>query len=235
MITAKDLLYQALDYDGFWNTSKRMKDSKPSRLRKLHLEKLLDGFGIFKVNAKVIQVQVDDNYTIQTMYDVSGRSKSMNRKEYIKTLTNFQYFSTGEFIADASKEKYQGFIEQITAAAKHIFPEQLENIDKEPINLMRLFYELYNFRLSIYHMTKYSLSKKRRNLFSIEDDYALHLRKKFMESMNHNLSEVDEILCKLIDPEKRNLKEDEIDYPNYDFETIDQEWEKEFFNESRTQ
>lgn len=60
--------------------------------------------------------------------------------------------------------------------------------------------------------------------FSIEDDYSLHLRQKFMGAMNDNLSEVDDVLCMLIDPEKRTFKEDEIEYPAFDLEAIDEEW-----------
>ncbi|WP_181304832.1 hypothetical protein [Rufibacter sp. XAAS-G3-1] len=226
MITARDLLYQALDYDGFWNTSKSRIASRPSQLRKLQLEKLLVGFGISKVNAKSHHAQVNNEHTIQMVDVVSGHhSKSMNRTEYIKTLNNFKYFSTGEFIADASKEKYQGVIDGIISTAKSIFPEQLEKINEQPVNLTALFRDLYHFRLSIYHMAKYDFSKKRMKLFSIEDDYALYLRTRFIESMDANLSEVDEIVCLLIDPEKRSLEENEIDYPNHNFEIIDKEWE----------
>lgn len=60
--------------------------------------------------------------------------------------------------------------------------------------------------------------------FSIEDDYDLHLRKQFMKSMDNKLSEVDKILCILIDPANRKFKEDEIDFPNYDFKILDKEW-----------
>jgi hypothetical protein len=60
--------------------------------------------------------------------------------------------------------------------------------------------------------------------FSIEDDFGLHLRKKFKESMSNNFSEVDEILCVLIDPEKRAFKEDEIGYQSHNIEVLDKEW-----------
>ncbi len=38
-----------------------------------------------------------------------------------------------------------------------------------------------------------------------------------------NLSEIDKILCLLIDPRKRKFNEEEIGYVNYDFETLDKE------------
>jgi hypothetical protein len=74
-------------------------------------------------------------------------------------------------------------------------------------------------------MFQYSFSKKMQEEFSIEDDYSLHLRQRFMQTMNDNLSDVDETLCLLIDPEKRNFKEDKIDFSTYDFATLDKEWE----------
>lgn len=227
MLTSKDLLYKALDYDGFWNTSKRMKDSKPSKSRKAQLDKLFNGFGITKKNARVqsqVPREVNTNLTVRTVYSTSRNPKSMSRIEYIKTLTDFQYFTQGEFIADIDRAKYQNSIEQIISTTKTIFPERLKIIEKGPINLVRLFSNLYNFRLSVYHMFKYSFSQKMSEKFSIEDDYSLYLRKKFMESMANNLSEVDEVLCMLIDPGKRKLKEDEINYPHFDLKAIDEEW-----------
>ena len=226
MFTAKDLLYKALDYDGFWNTSKRMKSSKPSQLRQLQLEKLLIGFGISKTNAKP-QPQIKGGRQILTVHYISGRSKPMNRDEYLKTLTNFKYFATGEFIADTNQEKYQDLISRIISTSKSVFPHHSEIIDKEPVNLVRLFNDLYNFRLSLYHIIKYSFSKKREQAFSIEDDYALYLRKNFIASMDIHLSEVDEILCAIIDPEMKGLNKEEIDYPDDDLKTIDEEWENE--------
>jgi len=228
MLTSKDLLYRALDYDGFWNISKRMTSSKPSQARKLQLEKLLAAFSISKKNVKAeaqAPYNVGKGHKVITIYGISGRSsKSMNRVEYIKTLTNFKYFSTGEFIADLEGIKYKNFIKRIISTSKRIFPEQSELIDKEPVNLVHLFSNLYNFRLSIYHMFKFGFDTRMRKEFSVEEDYSLYLRKKFIGSMNNNLSEVDEMLCMLIDPEKRSFKEDEIDYPNYDFEALDKEW-----------
>ncbi len=228
MLTSKDLLYTALDYDGFWNTSEQMMNSKPSQSRKLQLEKLLKAFGISKKNVKA-ESQAPHNVSkgekVVTVYAISGRPKSMNRIEYIKTLTSFKYFSTGEFIADIESEKYQDLSGQIISITKAVFPQQSKITDQESVNLVQLFSNLYNFRLSVYHMFQYSFSKKMRDEFSIEDDYSLYLRRKFMDAMNDSLSEIDETLCILVDPEKRKVAEDEIDYPNFDLAAIDKEWE----------
>jgi len=89
----------------------------------------------------------------------------MNRDEYLKTLTNFKYFATGEFIADANQEKYRNLISRIITTSKSLFPGHSEIVDKEPVSLVRLFEDLYNFRLSLYHIIKYSFSKKREQAF----------------------------------------------------------------------
>lgn len=226
MLTARDLLYKALDYDGFWNTSKKMLVSRPAQIRLLQLEWLLAAFGISKLNARVNPGTKNGHY-IDEVYFSSIRAKRMNRTEYLKSLTTFQYLTTGEFISDASEERYRALVGQIVSTSKSIFPEQSENIDKEPIHLVYLFRDLYQFRLHLYHMTKYDFSRKRMKLFSTEDNYALYLRNTFIGSMNASLSEIDEILCTLIDPERKSLKEDEINYPNADLKTIDEEWENE--------
>ena len=168
MLTSKDLLYKALDYDGFWNNSKRMMNSKPSQARKSQLDKLLAAFDISKKNAKPqTRIQTSSGHYIQTVYIISNRPKSMNRMEYIKTLTDFRYFSTGEFIADFDKIKYQDFIKRIISKVKRIFPDQSEVINKEPINLVYLFRNLYNFRLGVYHMFKFNLNNKMTEKFSV--------------------------------------------------------------------
>lgn len=232
MLTAKDLLYKALDYDGFWNTSKRMKDSKPSACRKAQLNKLLDGFEITRKNARansLVSVEVNGNSTMHTVYATSRNPISMGRIEYVKTLTSLQYFTQGEFIADTDRAKYNDLIGQIISTAKIIFPAQSKLIDKEPVNLVRLFSEVYNFRHTLYLLLKHISTAKTNERFFIDDDYSLHLKKEFLKSTNDNLSEVDELLCTLIDPAKRQLNEDKIAYPTFDLESIDEEWRNGFF------
>ncbi len=226
MFTARDLLFKALDYDGFWNTSKKMLNSKPSKLRKLQMEKLLAGFGISKANAKP-KTQTRGNLRIEHVYFTSRNSKRMNRAEYLKTLTNFRYFTSGEFILDRSQEQYQDLMDRIISTTKNAFPEQSNIIDKEPVSLVHLFRDLYNFRLSVYHMKKYTYSVKRMKLFSTEDDFTLYLRKNFISSLDIGLAETDEILCTLIDLENKTVMEDEIDYPEDDLKPLDEEWENE--------
>lgn len=85
-----------------------MKNSKPSQARKFQLDKLLAAFDISKKNAQAytqVPCNVSKGHKVVTVYAVKGRSKSMNRLEYIKTLTDFRYFSSGEFLADIDESK----------------------------------------------------------------------------------------------------------------------------------
>jgi len=228
MITAKDLLYKALDFDGFWNNSKQIMKSTPSKYRQQQLDKLLKGFDISKGNAKSeTQVPTLGNFITQTIYSTTTHPTSMSRLEYIETLTNFKYFTTGEFIADANRDKYQFVIVKVISSIKNIFPEQSEVIEKQPLNLVQLFRNLYNCRLGLHHSInfQYKWETKMRKEFSTEYDYSLHLQGNFIKSLETNFAEIDEIICLLIDPTKRTLSEKELDYPNFDFEAIDREWD----------
>jgi hypothetical protein len=63
--------------------------------------------------------------------------------------------------------------------------------------------------------------------FSTEEDYAQYVRNNFIASMKASLSETDEILCTLIDPENKTVREEEINYPGDSLKDIDEEWEYE--------
>ncbi len=230
MLTAKDLLYKAMDYDGFWSSSKRMRNSKPSQCRKIQLDKLLVAFGINKHNGHATAQapgKKDPGKTVRTVYAISKYPKGLHRVEYIRTLSNLEYLITGEFIADISRGKYNDLIAQIITEARRIFPEQTNFIDNNPINLVRLFHFLYNFRSSLYYVNLYVFNRKTNNYFSTEEDYYIYLRKKFISNMEADFAEIDELLCLLIDPEKKTFNEEELDYPYYNFEVLDEEWEND--------
>lgn len=146
MFTAKNLLYKALDYDGFWNSSKRLRDSEPSKVRKLQLDSLLKVFQIAKKNAtspsQVPTRTLKDNLTIKTFYATSKNQKSLERLDYIKTLRDFQYLTHGEFIVDLDREKYQNILIQIVPVIKRNIPTEAKNIEPDSINLVHLFSNL---------------------------------------------------------------------------------------------
>lgn len=232
MITANNLLYKALDYDGFWNSSKRFRDSEPSKARKLQLESLLTAFQISKKNGKSIsQIPNHPNaksIITETYYSTSKNSKSLNRLDYIKTLSDFQYLVYGEFLADIDRGKYKETLSHITSTAKKIFPDKAKNIKHDSINLVRLFRSLYTTRHIAFNTFESSFLKWPRQEYLVEEEYGEYFKQKFVRNIPSNFTEIDEILCKLIDPERRSFTEAEINYPEYDLEKIDLAWQISF-------
>lgn len=237
MLTAKDLLYKAFDYGGLWNNSRKMKASQPSIARKAQLDVLFAAFGIDKKNASAatqFPVETAENETVIMIYSTSTNPKSMNRLEYIKSLTNFEYFSSGEFLADRDRTKYEAAISQITALTQSLVPVSTNETKKHPFNLVELFYNLYNFRLSARHMYDISDHYEVIDELSPERAYIYLQRKKFIDSLNLHFTEVDEMLCLLIDPGKRSFDAAAINYPNYDLAAMDAAWKKEFIAQRST-
>lgn len=232
MLTAKDLLYKGLDYGGFWDTSKKMRDSPPSIARRAQLDALLMAFGIDKKNASAatqVPVETAENETVIMVYSTSTNPKSMNRLEYIKSLKNFEYFSSGEFLADRDRTKYEGLISQIISTIKNSFPEQSNVIDQQPLNLVQLFRELYNCRLHFTHMVNFIDRFQINDRFSIETAFTAQVRKRSIDAMSQYLTELDDLLCLLIDPDQRSFNEAEINYPSYDLAALDAAWYQERF------
>lgn len=230
MLTANNLLYNALDYDGYWNSSKRMRDSEPSKARKQQLDSLLHAFQILKKNAKstsqVPSRSSNKNVITKTLYSTSKNPNSLERLDYIKTLSNFQYLTSGEFIADIDRAKYQDTLTNIVSVTKNIFPHNTKSIEQDSINLVRLFRNLYSFRHIVYNTFESGFLKQSRIDFLVEEEYSQYLKQDFIRTIPGNLTEIDEILCTLIDPEKKSFTEAELKYPEFDLEAIDLNWHK---------
>lgn len=231
MLTAKELLYKALDYDGFWNSSKRMRDSESSKARKLQLDSLLQAFQISKKNAKntsQVPARTDNiNIVIKSFYGTSKNRISLERLDYIKTISDFQYLIYGEFVADKDRELYQDTLTHIVSLVKTIFPHETKNNEQDSINLVRLFQNLYSFRHMAYNTFEASFLKSFRTQdFSIEEEYSYFIKQEFVNKIPCNFTEIDELLCVLIDPEKRSFTASEINYPEFDLDAIDLNWQK---------
>jgi hypothetical protein len=205
MITAKDLLYKALDYDNFWHSTERLKKSDAGKARKAQLDSLLAAFNISKknINSAANKPYVMDKHQYaENFYSVSGRSKTMNRFEYIKSIDNIRYFTTGEFIADIGITHYNKISKRILKKVIRIFPDYKAPIVDDRINLVLLFSKLFNYRHSIHFMLNVALRESITKDTAIEECYSIHLEKRAREKINTNLKEIDSLLCFLIDPKK---------------------------------
>jgi hypothetical protein len=214
-MTAIDLLHKVLDYYYLWSSPERV-NSKPARSRLVQIERLLKGFEISKSNV---------NPAVKMIYSFLGQKKALTRAEYIKSQTNLIYFSSGEFINDRPKEDYNHLLLKITSALKSTHPEWGTLIDENRVDLRWLFNNLLQFRQGIYNIA-YPHGGMLEG-FSTGLEYSFYLQKRFKEIVLSNLAEIDETLCLLIDPAKRSINKEDIDYPQFDLETIDLNWEME--------
>ncbi len=230
MLTSKDLLYKALEYDTFWNSSsKRVKNTASSKARKMQLDSLLAAFDISKKNVKSASQlpyhSEADSYS-ESFYSITGRSDSMNRYEYVKHLDNFRYFTMGEFIADKADKDwtvYKQILKRINQIFGQIYPNHKENFKNQQINLVRLFSNLYLYRQSIHFALNIDLVTTVEESLSIEDSYSLYFKRSISKRINNSTQAIDKLLCLLIDPQKRKFTEEQIGYVDYDFNMLDKE------------
>ena len=199
-MTAIDLLYKILDYNYLWNHADR-NNSKPSQSRLLQIEKLLIGFQISKSNA---------NPEVKMLYSILNEKKTLTRAEYINTLTDLSYFSSGEFINDRPSYYYDDVLFKITSTLNFIHPDWVSFIDERPVDLKILFSDLFGFRQEIYRIAYPNQGMLEG--FSAGLEYSFYLQKRLKEIITAHLTEIDETLCLLIDPQKRDITKEEIDW-----------------------
>lgn len=230
ILTAKTLLYKALDYDGFWNVSKKRRDTEPSKARRTQLNILLYAFGISEKNFKhppIIKLENGEQLISASMYSTLVNKKAINRKDYIKSLTDLHYFTYGEFLADIDKDEYSYVINDIVSLGRKIFPSHAVTIEPTSLNLKALFQDLYSFRHRAYFDFESSFLRFTQSLeFRFEYAYVNSLKQGVSEKMPQYFKEVDDLLCLLIDPAGRTFTEEALEYPHFDFDSLDREYQK---------
>lgn len=221
MLTAKDLLYKALDYTSIWNSAP-YRDTEPAKARKTQLDTLLKAFDIDIRNAKyetdTPHLELEPNTISQTVYYITGSEKSLNRLEYIKKRGNIEYLTSGQFMVDRDIEKYNANLDFLLSNIKTVFSKELENRDPYSIRLPGIFSVLYMHRSVAYFSFESSFMQLQKSSeFRIEDAFTSHIKQKTRPNITQAFLEIDDILCSLIDPEKRTFTKAEIQYPEYDF------------------
>ncbi len=214
-MTAKDLLNKVLDYNYLWSSTDR-KNSKPAKIRFSQIEALQEAFGLTK---KYV------NPLVQIKYSFAGEKEKLDRSRQLNKLTNLEYLLQGEFLYDREKDTNAELNAKIISTVTSLFPDLTEFINQRPVDIGWLFNDLINFRQEIHKLTYPSGGMLEG--FSTGLHYSFYLQEKLKKTIKNNLSEIDETLCLILDPTKKTVDKDEINYPEADLEDIDLEWRME--------
>ncbi|MBO9731470.1 MAG: hypothetical protein J7623_22710 [Chitinophaga sp.] len=215
-ITVRDLLYKILDYGHLWNKPDRI-DSKPAQARHEQILVLADAFGLSKKSVNPLKM-------VQLI--VARKKNEISRINYLKKYTDFEYLSLGEFIHDKSKESYKELRDKAFAFTLGRHPDIPEEHLKY-FDVSGLFQDMFRYRQEIYNATEYPSAMLEG--YSVALSYGWSLQHKLNSVIKDNISEIDDILCTILDPENRFFDKELIKYPDMDIDSIDREWEIDNF------
>lgn len=214
-MTAIDLLYKVLDYNYCWSSSDT-KNSKPAKIRLSQIEILSEAFGLTKNNV---------NPLIQIKYSFLGNKEKLNRSQKLNKLTNLEYLLSGEFLYDREKEANKELSDKVLSKISTLYPELEEHIIKRSVDITWLFSNLLQFRQEIYNVSY--PNEGMLEGFSAGLYYSFYLQGQLKEIIKNNLQEIDETLWLILDPLKRTINKEEINYPDVNLADIDLEWRME--------
>jgi len=184
MITAKDLLLKILDYKYLWSSPQR-KDSLPAKARLAQIEVMLITFGVTKKKVPVLQ-------QIKNLLPGSN------------TITDIDYFFRGDFINNRGDKLYRELDQIVRTTVISLFPDMADYIQQKHTHLVWLFNNLLLFMQEVYNLT-YPNDGMLEG-FSTGLHYSFYLQAKLTDIIKTNVTEIDDTLCLLIDPQKKKLQ-----------------------------
>jgi len=214
-MTAHDLLLKVLDYTYLWASPDR-RDSKPAMVRLSQIEALQKGFGLTKANI---------NPFVKIVYSFSGNKEHLERSKYLEKLTNLEYLLKGEFLKDREADANKELIDNIVLKVSSLYPGMAPDNYRKRGDIHWLFNNLLNFRQEIYKVT-YPNGGMLEG-FSSGLHYSFYLQDQLKQIIGENLGEIDKVLSLILDPYKREVRKQDIDYPDADLEKMDLEWRME--------
>ncbi|MBA3285569.1 MAG: hypothetical protein H0U27_10995 [Nitrosopumilus sp.] len=216
-MTAKDLLCKILDYNYLWSSPDR-KNSKPAKIRLSQIEILLKAFGLTKKNVNPI---------VQVTYSIMGNKEKLTRAQKLNTLTNLEYVLKGEFLHDRKKDANKELLDKVLVKITALYPEHLEDIKLKHYDMRLLFNDLLRYRQDIYKIT--NPVEGIVEGFSCGLHYSFYLQKQLNDIIITNVSEIDETLWQILDPLKKDISKEAINYPDPDLDEIDREWIMDYY------
>ncbi len=218
-MTAKDLLYKILDYQYLW-TLPQNKNSKPAKLRLEQIESLLDAFGLTK---KYV------NPLVQIKYSMLGDKQGIDRASHLNKLTNLEYLLHGEFLHDRENDANAELSKKIIETITSLNPDLTKHINRRPVDIGWLFNNLLIYRQEVFKLT-YPNGGMLEG-FSAGLYYSFYLQHKLKLIISDNLNEIDDTLCAILDPAKRDIEMSTLiskhKYVDHDFNAIDLDWRME--------
>lgn len=227
MLTAKDLLYKALDYGTFWNNSRKIRQSPSAKAREQQLSAFFKAFEISRINGLKHEVAPvgPDQVITRSYYLQSGSKDPLERHDYIKKLRDIEYFVTGEFLNDRDESKYEATTGSILTALHTIGQEPTPVGVQQPMDLAYIFRTLYGHRQILFISCESGFLQMTTSAArSVEELYCQRVKHNNTQAIRAGCAEVDDILCNLIDPDHRSFTEAEIQFPVWDLPALDLNW-----------
>lgn len=220
-MNAKDLLYLYLDYHINWVRT-NLTDEMPARIRKQQLESLLCAFGIYKEVLPPPSI-------LDSLF--KKKPKTLSVTTLIRNHVNIKYFSTGDFLNDRPYEDNQELITQANDKVRELYEGISEHRLKRPFRIHSLFMSLFNFRQDLYKVAY--PTRGMMEGFLVEVAYSNFLQSEIKHTIDNNVDNIDNTLCLLIDPRRREFTIEELqhtyNYPDVDLDKIDLEWRIECY------
>lgn len=213
-MTAKDLLYKILDYNYLWSLPNRI-HSKPAMVRLSQIESLQNAFGLSKEYISPIT---------QIKYAIVGDKHKLKRAQHLSNLTNLEYLLRGYFLYVRQEEANKELSEKVKTTLTSIDPGMAKHINENPVDIKWLFDSLLHFRQEVYKLTY--PNEGMLEGYSSGLHYSFYLQRRLKKTIQDNLSEMDETLWLILDPEKREISKEKINYPDVDLSSIDLEWSR---------
>ncbi|MCF6407219.1 hypothetical protein L3C95_30260 [Chitinophaga filiformis] len=199
-MTIKDLLYKVLDYRYEW-AAKELNNSEPARIRIAQIKALAQAFGLFS----------------------NEDAKKFAKDDYVTNAKVIEYIVVGHFLHVQSFEKVHPLVkEKILAFTKQHYPSVH---DARPLrfgDIRWLFNDLFIYRQKLYEVT-YPFGGMLEG-FSAGLYYGRSLQHELNDIIEKNISEIDETLAMILDPEMRQLDALPQGYPDADLDSIDHDW-----------
>jgi hypothetical protein len=206
-MTAKDLLYQYLDY---WFVKQQVDhfNYDAIKIREMQIGILLDQFGLTKKHIQITEEHQSEYY-----------NRILNQHSEI------EHMSMGSFLEFRADEENKEISNKIATALKQVYSNLPEDKLKNP-GIHWLFQNLLGFRKEVYQFTQPEAGQFEG--FDPGLQYSFLLRGKLKHKVKNDVEEIDEVLCLILDPRKRVLDKAELiakfNYPDADLHKLDMEW-----------